>query len=68
MTPTPKEKAKDLVELYCQVLAIRSYENKEKAKQCAIIACEEILKTFDCTTPQQVIYWKEVKEEIKNLK
>ena len=40
---TPKEKAKELVELYCQLLSIRDYENKEKAKQCTLIAVDEIM-------------------------
>ena len=59
-----KEKAEELVELYCQLLAIRSYEDKDKAKQCALIAVDEILKS---PTPKQEKYWQEVKNEINKL-
>ena len=66
---TPKDKAKELVELYCQLLSIRSYEDKDKAKQCALIAVEEILNNYEeqykyCKTK---IYWEEVKTEINKL-
>jgi len=71
---TPKEKAKELVELYCQLLSIRDYEKKEKAKQCALIAVDEILweiiKYADNSkeyVTENVKFWEEVKQEIEKL-
>ena len=77
---TPKEKAHELVELYCQLLAIRSYENKDKAKHCALICVDEILYTFNtnwqwCSVSmedkalwsKEFEFWQEVKEEIEKL-
>lgn len=76
---TPKEKAKELVNLYCQLLAIRDYENKEKAKQCAILAVEELINManlYDIHNAKEpthiytfnvVLYWQEVKNEIDKL-
>ena len=80
---TPKEKAKELVELYCQLLAIRSYEVKEKPKQCALIAVDEIMKAPHQNSYIELIpeeaettdwfwdkfdeYWNEVKQEIELL-
>ena len=61
---TPEEKAKELVELYCQLLSIRSYENKDKTKQCALIAVDEILG--ECRLERDW-YWEEVKQEIEKL-
>jgi hypothetical protein len=66
---TPKEKAKELVELYCQLLSIRDYENKEKAKQCALISVDEIIKSI-CNEHVSDIFdkfWQEVKQEIEKL-
>jgi len=40
---------------------------KHTAKQCALISVDEIIKTFDCTTPQSIEYWQEVKKEIEKL-
>lgn len=59
---TPKEKAAELVEKF-----IQTNGNSFFAKDCALIAVDEILKTFDCTTPQSIDYWQEVKTEIENL-
>jgi hypothetical protein len=81
MELTPKEKAKELVELYCQLLSIRHYENKEKAKQCALIAIDEIMRVcpyinekkretvaqLEAFDFQFVSYWQQVKKEINNL-
>jgi hypothetical protein len=70
MELTAKEKAKELVELYCQLLSIRYYENKEKAKQCALIAVDEIINSRPAITDSQIQYinyWQQVKKEINNL-
>ena len=63
---TPKEKAKKLVNKYLQI-----YDGRvTQAKQCALIAVDEILKDrerlndafFYCGD-----YWQEVKQEIEKL-
>jgi hypothetical protein len=61
-TMTPKEKAQNLVQKF-----IQTNGNSFFAKECALIAVDEIIKTFDCTTPQSIDYWQEVKTEIQNL-
>jgi hypothetical protein len=65
---TPKEKANQLADKYFDLNwewdGVTKYD---WAKEGALIAVDEILKTFDCTTPQQVNYWKEVKQEIELL-
>ena len=78
---TQKEKAEELVNLYCQLLAIRDYENKEKAKQCALITVERNINTFtelvnkmdDFSNESRQVIWQliddenEVKQEIEKL-
>lgn len=65
---TSKEKAFKLLERFR--LNVLDYEgasiNTHKAKQCAIIAVDEILNAhlFDLDEKQ---YWHEVKQEIENL-
>ena len=65
---TPKEKAFKLLERFR--LNVLDYEgasiNTHKAKQCAIIAVDEILNAhlFDLDEKQ---YWHEVKVEIEKL-
>jgi len=78
-----KEKAKQLIQKYYQPLSIHLKINNNNnemwdyAKQCALIAVDEILefmKTDDekhdccswCNSPE-LSYWLKVKEEIKNL-
>jgi hypothetical protein len=70
---TPKEKAKELFDKYCW--AIRTEEtdsgyftNILYAKQCALIAVDEIL-TADMfmMTEEQEKYWEQVKSEILSL-
>ena len=63
---TAVEKAKELVDKFR--MNVLDYEgsglNTFKAKQCALIAVDEIIKTFDCTTPQSIEYWEQVKHEL----
>ena len=77
---TPKEKAKELVEkfkiyaddnyaddtnpYYGQVLANKRIVLHNSAKQCALIAVDELIKQV---TNSDVGYWDEVKQEIKLL-
>lgn len=62
---TPKEKAKELVDNYDEALTY--LESKSKAKQCALIAVDEILDSRPIITDNQVdyqLYWRQVKNEI----
>jgi len=63
---TPKEKAKELVEKY----AIWNWNevvcDYESAKQCALIAVDEIIAAVYWRHFDQE-YWKAVKQEIKKL-
>lgn len=73
---TPKEKAKELVDKFYQtfpltmdlITTIRDlsweYDSWNEAKQCALIAVDELIfNTFD----SQHRFWIEVKQEIENL-
>ena len=72
---TPQEKAKYLISINSVTILsevgskITMYEVKEIAKQCALIAVDEILKvaSFYNDSQAEVIYWQEVKQEIGNL-
>jgi len=61
---TPKEKAKELIDKYDSTLTY--LESKSKAKQCALIAVEEILSANLFNTDENE-YWLQVKTEIENL-
>ena len=68
---TSKEKAKELVEKYDETLTY--IESKSKAKQCALIAVDEIIELrkgyFDCGKEiQDEKYWQYVKRELLNMK
>lgn len=59
---TPKEKAYELV---CKFMkCTNGCINIEEAKQCALIAVDEILK--ECIDIKER-YWQEVKQEIEAL-
>ena len=68
MKLTPKEKAKELIEKFSDL------EDREmyivKAKQCALIAVDEIISIkilwFQKDT-EHLDFWKEVKEELLKL-
>jgi hypothetical protein len=69
---TPKEKAKELVE--AMAFSCRECDYESKAKQCALIAVEEILKEYreDYESINKDIYtiyswWQEVKNEINKI-
>jgi hypothetical protein len=67
---TPKEKAKDLL---CNFYAIQSDEynygiNWKMAKQCALIAVDEMIYETQFEVPNiRQRYWMDVKTEIENL-
>jgi len=72
---TPKEKAQELVDKFAEIIPIEDAEHGEtesyfiqyeKAKQCALIAVDEILSVV-WYVPVDTEYWEEVKQEIENL-
>ena len=70
---TPKEKAKELVDKFYYIpnsqgiFMMQDYQ----AKQCALIAVDEILNTIEYSSQadelSKVNYWQEVKQQIENL-
>ena len=65
---TPKEKAEQLFQLYLPfVESLGNIEEiKNRCKQCALIAVDEILSVV-WYVPVDVEYWQEVKQEIEKL-
>jgi hypothetical protein len=74
---TPKEKAEDLVDKFYQTtpneyfvnepIGIKGrYKSWEQAKQCALIAVDEVMQKILWDKAEQR-YWKEVKQEIEAL-
>ena len=69
---TPKEKAEELVGKFYFLV-----QTKEEQKQCSLIAVDEIMEfmkmddeyteTLSNANSKWVNYWKEVKQEIKNI-
>jgi hypothetical protein len=73
---TPKEKAEELVNKYRNsIMSFLSDNMKDQnAKQCALIAVNEMLEELDHLAfddfdygTSKMMYWQEVKEEIKKL-
>ena len=70
---TPKEKAKELVDKFYYIpnsqgiFMMQDYQ----AKECALIAVDEILNTIEYSSQadelSKVNYWQEVKQQIENL-
>jgi hypothetical protein len=65
-----KEKAQELVE--SMAFSCRECDYEVKAKQCALIAVDEIINTHllsekDIFGIHPVDYWQEVKQEIEKL-
>ena len=58
---TPKEKAK---ELYSKMFPKSGVVFKLQAKQCALVAVDEIIKALGTVDK---MYWEEVKQEIEKL-
>jgi hypothetical protein len=68
---TPKEKALELIQKYNIATWIKFDEIKylttiPNAKECALIACEEIINSKPIGNSLE--YWQEVKQELLNLK
>ena len=69
---TPKEKSDELVDKYYKwVNQIEgSYSELEYAKQCALIAVDEIIEALDCKQWQNksmIDWYNQVKQEIEKL-
>jgi hypothetical protein len=72
---TPKEKARELVE--AMAFSCRECDYESKAKQCALIAVEEIINSsplepahpYDYVIAEReaMEFWQEVKNEINKL-
>ena len=66
---TPKDKAKELYRVF--YIAIPSDEMglcDDAAKQCALIAVDEIIKELEYGVGKSATeYWQEVKQQIENL-
>jgi hypothetical protein len=61
------DKANELVEKYNILLSVHVFNGTyDIAKQCAILAVDEIINEF-YTHPIAKIYWQEVKREIEKL-
>ena len=67
----PKEKAEELVESFMLWKFQKSELTKKQAKQCALIAVDEILEFAynytDYNEKSTKEYWEEVKQEIFKL-
>jgi hypothetical protein len=70
---TPKEKAEELFNKYYSYLKanlMNDEEAIEDAKQCALIAVDELIEStlrFSVQENNNKDYWKKVKQEIKKL-
>ena len=66
---SPKEKAIELIEKFR--LNVTDYGgsgmNIFKAKQCALIAIEEVINSMTVATSVYLPFWQEVKTEIEKL-
>lgn len=64
---SPKEKAIELVDKYDETLTY--LESKAKAKQCALIAADEVIVYLDQIMLPNPFkqYWNKVKQEIEKL-
>ena len=71
----PKEKAKELIWKYLPILEGWKHKDSNQAKQCALIAVDEIMYNNLMEYPQHSMiytshkndYWQQVKQEIINL-
>jgi len=72
---TPKEKAEELFKKMYQVRSVSGSDiTKYFAKQCALIAVDEIIDSYTnehsygyITSDRIIPYWEEVKTEIEKL-
>lgn len=60
---TPKEKARELIGKFNEIHTLNNYE----AKQCALIAVDELIKENYPTDIKRCEFWQEVRTEIEKL-
>ncbi len=64
----PKEKAKYLVNKYYRIIPLDKMTiDYNLAKQCALIAVDEIIKDKKALNQVSIEYWEDVKQEIEKL-
>lgn len=69
----PREKARELFQIYLNILLDAESDKQEideAAKKCALIAVDEILKAVESDWSFMEVrqdYWREVKQEIEKL-
>jgi hypothetical protein len=66
---TPKEKAEELVNryaIYLRANLMYDEDAEEDAKECALIAVDEIIKDKKAFNQISIEYWEDVKQEIVN--
>ena len=71
-TMTPKEKAEELIKKFFEPVRWKlGQENViQRAKECALIAVDEILHSLEYNTWQNreiLVYYEEVKQEIEKI-
>jgi hypothetical protein len=64
---TPKEKAREIYDKMCYILMVDGGSLHDEAKQCALIAVDEIIDLVKHIDVDSEDYWNEVKQEIINL-
>ena len=68
---TPKEKAQELFNKFFRNIMGYGPRERETAKQCALIAVDEIMKAIGWNEMELGVdrdnYWTEVKQEIEKL-
>jgi hypothetical protein len=70
---TPKEKAEELVDKFVQYTPAEEEFEYPHAKQCALIAVDEMLNEYPSQVPkdsyemERHLYWIKVKNELEKL-
>ena len=68
---TPQEKAQQLVDKYSMItkwkMGIEQEYVIKKAKECALIAVDEIINIWEYSDTQEKWWWQQVKEELEKL-
>jgi hypothetical protein len=67
---TPKEKGQELLINFCNIIKNPELDYLEDAKECALLAVDEILKLVSNDLDlyyKDCIFWEQVKLEIESL-
>ena len=65
---TPSEKANELVVKYLRIENSNEWWSKVPAKECALIAVDEVISVIDAETNYKTWeFYKQVKQEIEKL-